>query len=101
MRCAQCPGPRLLPDAALGWHAYQRVNTQWRYVASGFGASATGLDYAGVVAALQLFHGELREAGVDDVTVADLMEDVQAVEQAVLEVRQERNSEGQAANDHG
>lgn len=69
----------LWPDNVVAWHAWQSVQTQWRAGMAG----ATGLDYAGVRAALD----ELGLAGDER---RDVWRGIQAAERATLEVWAER-----------
>lgn len=68
--------------------AYQAVRTQWR----GMGA---GLDYAACIPVLRGLLEEWRATGdplVSEMTDMDLLEDVQTVEIAILEVQQEQRA---------
>lgn len=79
----------LWPDNVLAWRCWQGVQTQWRVGMGG----ATGLDYAGVRAYLQL--QPLRGSERRDIFVG-----IQACESAVLDVwaqQREREREQQAA----
>lgn len=66
----------LWPDNVPAWLAWQAVQTQWRWSAAG---TRTGLDYAGVVAWLQLQPGRRPDK-------AALLADLQACERAMLDV---------------
>lgn len=90
-RCAECPAPKLLPDALPAVAAYGRCGTQWRYAAHGFGSRLTGLDYTACRPAVADMLRKIRGAGVVlDVDVGDVMEDLHAIEIGVLSVQQER-----------
>lgn len=78
----------LWPDNLPAWQAWQGVQTQWR---TGMGG-ATGLDYAGVHAWLQL-HAPRQQR-------RELFEGIQAAERATLEVwseQREREEQQRAA----
>lgn len=87
-RCGECPAPSLIPEAWAGAMAYAAVQTQWR--ADG------GLDYA---ACAPVLRGLLRKWRAEDngladgLDVMDLLEDVQVVEIAILEVRAEQREQ--------
>ena len=65
----------LWPDNVAAWNAWQGVQTQWRAGMAG----ATGLDYAGVRAALD-------ESGLSGDERRDIWRGIQAAERATLEV---------------
>lgn len=84
--------PSLIPEAVYGAIAYDAVRTQWR--TAGMTGARVGLDYGACGPVLRLL---LARWGVDgEVGIPDeleLMEDVQVVELAILEVDQERASD--------
>lgn len=86
----QCPEPRLLPEAQLGVAAFLKVHTQWNV--GGLG-QRTGLRYESVIAtlerALPVWQADDPAAWADR-TVADLLDDVQIIETAMLSADDER-----------
>ena len=85
----------MLPDAAAGVVAYSACATQWRYGGMG---SRTGMDYPACLALLDRYLPQWQDGGGSafvDVTVTDLMADVQVIESAMLVADGER-----AARDH-
>lgn len=80
-RCAECPAPTLLPEAAPGAVGYALVRTQWRVGASG----RTGLDY-NACAWTWAANRERLQLPPD----AELLEDVTVVEHAMLQADAER-----------
>lgn len=92
--------PALLPDAMPAVVAYQAVCTQWRVVAGLGGGGCTGLDYAACLPVLRALRNEWEAAGdtrAETMTDMDLLEDVQTVELAILEVQQEQRDAAAAA----
>ncbi|MCX8018550.1 MAG: DUF1799 domain-containing protein [Rhodocyclaceae bacterium] len=78
----------LWPDNVLTWQCWQGVQTQWRVGMVG----ATGLDYAGVLAYLQV-------QGLSPDQRRDVFAGIQACESAMLEVlAEQREREQQAAS---
>jgi hypothetical protein len=64
----------LWPDNLDGWNAWMGVQTQWRTGMAG----ATGLDYSGVRAWLEVMHPKKRHR--------ELLQGIQACERATLDV---------------
>ena len=83
-RCATCPEPVLLPEAEPVIAAWLSVQTQWRTGMAG----PTGLDYAGVEAALRM-------RGEPD--MAETFAGLQACERAALEAARDRQQREQVA----
>lgn len=73
----------LWPENQLAWECWMSVQTQWRIGMSG----ATGLDYAGVRAALSI-------RGVRGAELRDVFECIQAAETATLVALANRTKEG-------
>lgn len=68
--------------------AYLAVATQWQYAGLG---ERTGLNYAGCMPVLTaLLAREQRAGRMVEATEADVLEDVQVIEAAILEVDAER-----------
>lgn len=81
--------PSLLADAVPGALAYDAVSTQWRR--AGMGGQRTGLDYAACLPVLQgLLDGWAADGHALQLGVAELLDDVQVMEAAILEVDMER-----------
>ncbi|MDR3389922.1 MAG: DUF1799 domain-containing protein [Rudaea sp.] len=89
-RCAECPAPLLLPESQVGIAAYIKCGTQWR---TGF-SGRTGLDYPACIQTLKIYRRELRKELPDDPLVttplADLMNDMQVIESAMLQADHEK-----------
>lgn len=78
--------------------AYLAVQTQWR--TAGMAGARVGLDYGACLPVLRLQRDRWQADGAAvDISEAELLEDVQVVEMAILEVDQERDDarEGGAA----
>jgi hypothetical protein len=81
--------PSLIPEAVPAAAAYQTVQTQWRR--AGMTGVRVGLDYAACLPVLRLQRDRWTADGVEcAISEAELLEDVQVVEMAILEVDQER-----------
>lgn len=81
--CADCPQPRLLPDAVPGALAYLTCSTQFQYAPSGI---PTGLRYADCLAMLT---AQAEQLGITDVplALADLQHAERARVAAALELK--------------
>ena len=86
--------PRLLPEAEPGVAAYMAVATQWRV---GF-AGRSGMDYTAVIATLKLHLPKWRRQSTvwKGLTLADILGDVQIVENAMLAADTERRAQEDA-----
>lgn len=96
-RCAECPAPRLLPEAQPGYAAYLVCATQWRHGGTG---SRSGLDYTACQGLLQTYLPRWREKGGEifrDVTLDELMQDIQIMEISILQVDHEKREREQDA----
>lgn len=81
--CADCPQPRLLPDALPGAAAYSLCRTQWQHGPNG---QLAGLRYADCMALLQLRHAEI---GIAADELQQVIGDLQVIERAVMDARSE------------
>lgn len=77
--CAECPQPRLLPDATQAAAAFMVCRTQWQHAANGM---PTGLRYSDCLALLRL---RAKELGIARDGLADLFGLVQVTERAFVE----------------
>lgn len=80
-RCARCPAPTLLPEAAPAALAYSVVRTQWRTGAGG----RTGLDYTACAWVWATYRPRLALPADDE-----LLEGVTVIEHAILQADVER-----------
>lgn len=90
-RCNACPMPALIPEAWAGAMAYSAVQTQWR--------PDGALDYGACLPLLRRLLRRWRRDGAglgEGLDELDLMEDVQVIEMAILEVRAERREQARA-----
>jgi len=78
-KCDGCDEPAILPENMAAAELYIATRTQWR---RGDKGQLRGMDYAGVLAAMQL-------RGVKKRKRAALFEQLQALEQATVEAQQE------------
>lgn len=93
--CAECPRPRLLPDAEFGVEAYLSCRTQWNLSPSG---AAIGLRYEACLPMIRHQRRAWLDAGVADVpTQHQLVTYLQVIERAVLEALSEQRSEAPAS----
>lgn len=83
--------PRILPESEPGIAAYMAVATQWRV---GF-TDRSGLDYTAVIATLKLHLPKWRRQSTawKGLTLADILGDVQIVENAMLAADSERREQ--------
>lgn len=80
-RCKECPEPPLLPEAWPGVAAYTLCATQWRVGGMG---GRVGLDYPACKLVIDLHRPRLA-----DVPEAELFEDLQVIESAILRADRE------------
>lgn len=85
--CADCPRPKLLTEAVPGMLAYLSVSTQWRFSPSGM---PTGLAYGDCLPVIERQARRLSTDCGQELTVDDLMDDVQVIERATLDAMRER-----------
>lgn len=76
--CADCPQPRLLPEAAPAAAAYMACSTQWQHGPSGL---PTGLRAADCLALLRLY---ARELGLKKSDLPEVFALVQVIERALV-----------------
>lgn len=98
-RCAECPAPRLLPEAKAGYAAYLVCATQWRFAGMG---SRSGLDYGACQGLLRTYLPRWRATGGEDfagVTMDQLMQDLQVMETSILQVDAEKREREQESRE--
>lgn len=86
----------MIPEALPGVLAYDAVRTQWRR--AGTSGVRTGLDYAACLPVLRLLLARWAADGMHiAITEEELLEDLQTMETAILEVDMERAEERRGA----
>lgn len=87
--CKECPAPEVIPEAIPGVLAYGAVHTQWRR--AGTRGARAGLDYTACMPVLRLLLARWERDGWElGITEEELLEDLQSMESAILEVDMER-----------
>lgn len=89
--CADCPRPRVLPDALFAIDAFDAVSTQWQIGPTG---RLLGLRYEGCAPALRMRRQQWRAMGLSPPSAAVVFEDVQVIELAQMQVMAAKAAEG-------
>lgn len=94
VRCPECPAPTLLPESQPAVAAYMKCATQWRVGFSG----RVGLDYTACMDVLRRNFPRWREQHpqFEGITVDDVFDDLQVIEQAMLGADNEARERGEA-----